>query len=148
MTQIHHTAIVSSKAEIHDSVVIGPYCIVGDNVTIDAGTKLLRHVVVTKNTRIGKNNEIFQFASIGEDCQDLKYAGEETWHEIGDNNSIREACSFHRGTIQDNSLTKIGSNNLFMVNTHIAHDCVIGDGNVLANNVGIAGHVHVGNNVI
>lgn len=148
MTQIHRTAIVSSKAEIHDSVVIGPYCIVGDNVTIDAGTKLLRHVVVTKNTRIGKNNEIFQFASIGEDCQDLKYAGEETWLEIGDNNSIREACSFHRGTIQDNSLTKIGSNNLFMVNTHIAHDCVIGDGNVLANNVGIAGHVHVGNNVI
>ena len=125
MTQIHRTAIVSSKADIHETAVIGPYCIVGDNVTIDAGTKLLRHVVVTKNTRIGKNNEIFQFASIGEDCQDLKYAGEETWLEIGDNNSIREACSFHRGTVQDNSLTKIGSNNLFMVNTHIAHDCVL-----------------------
>lgn len=148
MTKIHHTAIVSNKAEIHDTVEIGPYCIVGDNVTIDAGTKLLRHVVVTKNTRIGKDNEIFQFASIGEDCQDLKYAGEETWLEIGDNNSIREACSFHRGTVQDNGITKIGSNNLFMVNTHVAHDCVIGNGNVLANNVGVAGHVHIGDNVI
>ena len=148
MTKIHHTAIVSNKAEIHDTVEIGPYCIVGDNVTIDAGTKLLRHVVVTKNTRIGKDNEIFQFASIGEDCQDLKYAGEETWLEIGDNNSIREACSFHRGTVQDNAITKIGSNNLFMVNTHVAHDCVIGNGNVLANNVGVAGHVHIGDNVI
>lgn len=148
MTIIHDTAIVSNKAELHDTVEIGPYCIVGENVTIDAGTKLLRHVVVTKNTRIGKNNEIFQFASIGEDCQDLKYNGEETWLEIGDNNSIREACSFHRGTIQDNSVTKIGSNNLFMVNTHVAHDCVIGNGNVLANNVGIAGHVHIGDGVI
>lgn len=148
MTQIHPTAIVSNSADIHETAVIGPYCIVGDNVTIGAGTKLLRHVVVTKNTRIGKNNEIFQFASIGEDCQDLKYNGEETWLEIGDNNSIREACSFHRGTAQDNSLTKIGSNNLFMVNTHIAHDCIVGDGNVLANNVGVAGHVHIGNGVI
>lgn len=148
MTQIHPTAIVSSTAEIHETASIGPYCIVGDNVSIGAGTKLLRHVVVTKNTRIGKNNEIFQFASIGEDCQDLKYNGEETWLEIGDNNSIREACSFHRGTIQDNSLTKIGSNNLFMINTHIAHDCIVGDGNILANNVGVAGHVHIGNNVI
>lgn len=148
MTQIHPTAIVSDKAEIHETAIIGPYCIVGDNVSIGAGTKLLRHVVVSKNTRIGKNNEIFQFASIGEDCQDLKYNGEETWLEIGDNNSIRESCTFHRGTIQDNSLTKIGSNNLFMVNTHIAHDCIVGDGNVLANNVGVAGHVHIGNGVI
>lgn len=148
MTKIHPTAIVSNKAEIHDTVEIGPYCIVGDNVSIDAGTRLLRHVVVTKNTRIGKNNEIFQFASIGEDCQDLKYAGEETWLEIGDNNSIRESCSFHRGTVQDNGVTKIGSNNLFMVNTHVAHDCVIGDGNILANNVGVAGHVHIGDSVI
>lgn len=148
MTKIHPTAIVSNKADIHDTVEIGPYCIVGDNVTIDAGSKLLRHVVVTKNTRIGKNNEIFQFASIGEDCQDLKYAGEETWLEIGDNNSIREACSFHRGTVQDNAITKIGSNNLFMVNTHVAHDCIIGNGNVLANNVGVAGHVHIGDNII
>ncbi|PNK61378.1 acyl-ACP--UDP-N-acetylglucosamine O-acyltransferase [Psychrobacter sp. FDAARGOS_221] len=148
MINIHPTAIISDTAEIHETAVIGPYCIVGDNVTIDAGTKLLRHVVVTKNTRIGKNNEIYQFASIGEDCQDLKYQGEETWLEIGDNNSIREACSFHRGTIQDQGVTKIGNGNLFMVNTHIAHDCVIGDDNIFANNAGIAGHVHVGNHVI
>lgn len=146
--RIHPTAIISDTAQIHETVTIGPYCIVGNNVSIDAGTKLLRHVVISKNTRIGKGNTIYQFASIGEDCQDLKYAGEETWLEIGDNNNIRELCTFHRGTIQDNSLTKIGSNNLFMVNTHIAHDCVVGNHNVLANNVGVAGHVHIGNNAI
>ena len=148
MTQIHPTAIISDSAIIHETVTIGPYCIVGDQVSIDAGTTLRQHVVVSKNTRIGKNNDIFQFASIGEDSQDLKYADEETWLEIGDDNSIREACSFHRGTAQDNSLTKIGSHNLFMVNTHLAHDCVVGDHNVLANNVGVAGHVHIGNHII
>ncbi len=148
MSQIHPTALISPSANIDASAVIGPYCIIGDEVTIGKNTVLQRHVVVAKLTKIGKNNTIYQFASIGEDCQDLKYNGERTWLEIGDHNTIREACSLHRGTVQDNSLTKIGSHNLFMVNTHIAHDCVIGDHNILANNVGVAGHVHIGNHTI
>lgn len=145
---IHPTAIIDPSAEIASDVQIGPYCIVGPNVTIDAGTKLRSHVVIGGFTKIGKNNDIFQFSSVGEICQDLKYQGEETWLEIGDNNFIREHCTLHRGTVQDNAITKIGSHNLFMVNTHIAHDCVIGDHNIFANNVGVAGHVHIGNYVI
>lgn len=145
---IHPTAIIAPTAEIHPSVKIGAYCIIGNDVMIGADSVLHSHVVVAKNTRIGERNEIFQFASIGEDCQDLKYQGEITWLEIGDDNKIREACSFHRGTAQDKGLTKIGSRNLFMVNTHIAHDCVVGDDNILANNVGVAGHVTIGNHVI
>lgn len=145
---IHPTAIIDPSAQIATDVQIGPYCVIGPKVTIDSGTKLHSHVVVGGYTRIGKNNEIFQFASVGEVCQDLKYDGEETWLEIGDHNSIREHCSLHRGTIQDQSLTKVGSHNLLMVNTHIAHDCVVGDHNIFANNVGVAGHVHVADYVI
>lgn len=145
---IHPTAIIDPTATIHPTASIGAYCIVGEQVTIGAGTVLQSHVVVTKWTKIGKRNRIFQFASIGEDCQDLKYRGEETWLEIGDDNRIREACSIHRGTIQDKGLTKIGHRNLLMVNTHVAHDCVIGNDNVIANNVGIAGHVKIGNHII
>ena len=145
---IHPTAIIDSSAVIAADVQIGPYCIIGPQVTIGEGTKLHAHVVVGGYTRIGKNNEIFQFASVGEVCQDLKYAGEETWLEIGDHNSIREHCSLHRGTVQDQGLTKIGSHNLLMVNTHIAHDCVVGNHNIFANNVGVAGHVQVGDYVV
>lgn len=145
---IHPTAIIDPTAVIHPSVKIGAYCIIGNNVSIGADSVLHSHVVIAKNTKIGERNKIFQFASIGEDCQDLKYQGEETYLEIGDDNTIREACSFHRGTVQDNALTKIGNRNLFMVNTHIAHDCVVGDDNILANNVGVAGHVKIGNHVI
>ncbi len=148
MSQIHPTALISPSAKIDKTAIIGPYCIVGDEVTIGAHTILHRHVVVAKLTRIGQHNQFYQFASVGEDSQDLKYAGERTWLEIGDYNTIREACSLHRGTAQDNALTKIGSHNLLMVNTHIAHDCLIGDHNVLANNVGIAGHVIIGNHTI
>jgi UDP-N-acetylglucosamine acyltransferase len=139
---IHPTAIIDPSAEIASDVQIGPYCIVGPNVTIDAGTKLRSHVVIGGFTKIGKNNDIFQFSSVGEICQDLKYQGEETWLEIGDNNFIREHCTLHRGTVQDNAITKIGSHNLFMVNTHIAHDCVIGDHNIFANNVGGNAGIH------
>lgn len=148
MSQIHPTAIISPSATIDETAVIGPYCIVGDEVVIGAHTILHRHVVVTKMTRIGQHNQFYQFASIGEDCQDLKYDGEPTWLEIGDYNTIREACSLHRGTAQDGGLTKIGSHNLLMVNTHVAHDCVIGDHNIIANNIGIAGHVTIGNHTI
>lgn len=128
---IHSTAIIDPSAVIAADVQIGPYCVIGPQVTIGAGTKLHSHVVVGGFTRIGQNNEIFQFASVGEVCQDLKYKGEETWLEIGNNNLIREHCSLHRGTVQDNALTKIGSHNLLMVNTHIAHDCIVGDHNIL-----------------
>ncbi len=145
---IHSTAIIDPSAHIAADVKIGPYTIIGPNVTIGAGTELHSHVVIGGYTRIGEKNEIFQFASVGEVCQDLKYAGEETWLEIGDNNKIREHCSLHRGTVQDQGVTQIGSNNLLMVNTHIAHDCVIGSNNIFANNVGIAGHVHIGDFVV
>ncbi|OTG66339.1 acyl-ACP--UDP-N-acetylglucosamine O-acyltransferase [Acinetobacter silvestris] len=145
---IHPTAIIDPTAVLAPDVRIGPYSVIGPNVTIGAGTKLHSHVVVGGFTRIGEQNEIFQFASIGEVCQDLKYQGEETWLEIGDHNQIREHCSLHRGTVQDQSLTKLGSHNLLMVNTHIAHDCVVGDHNIFANNVGVAGHVRIGNYVI
>ncbi|MDC0602481.1 acyl-ACP--UDP-N-acetylglucosamine O-acyltransferase, partial [Aliiglaciecola sp.] len=97
---------------------------------------------------IGKNNRFFQFGSIGEECQDKKYAGEVTRLEIGDNNIFRECVTIHRGTIQDQCVTKIGSNNLFMAYVHVAHDCVVGNDNILANNATIAGHVHVGDHVI
>lgn len=145
---IHPTAIIDPSAQIDPSVTIGPYSVIGPDVTIGADNHIGPHVVISRWTRIGARNRIFQFATIGEDCQDLKYRGEETWLEIGDDNVIRESCTFHRGTIQDEGLTKVGNNNLFMVNTHVAHDCVIGSGCVFANNVGIAGHVKIGDSVI
>ena len=140
MSQIHPTALISPSANIDETAIIGPYCIVGDEVSIGAHTVLHRHVVVARLTRIGQYNQFYQFASIGEDPQDLKYAGERTWLEIGDHNTIREACSLHRGTEQDGGLTKIGSHNLLMVNTHVAHDCLIGDHNVLGNHTIIGGN--------
>lgn len=145
---IHPTAIIDPTASIGASVTIGPYSIVGENVIIGEQCTIGPHVVIAGFTRIGERNRIFQFASIGEICQDLKYNGEETWLEIGDDNTIREACTLHRGTVQDQSLTKIGNRNLLMVNTHIAHDCIIGSDNIFANNVGIAGHVSVGDHII
>lgn len=145
---IHPTALIDPSAQIDPSVRIGPYSIIGPQVSIGAETVIGPHVVVDSFTRIGQRNRIFQFASIGAECQDLKYAGEETWLEIGDDNTIREACSLHRGTAQDQGITRIGNHNLLMVNTHIAHDCVVGDHCILANNVGVAGHVQIGDWVI
>ncbi len=141
---IHPTAIVDSSAVIGEGVEIGPYSIVEANVEIGDGTIIGPHVVVRGPTTIGKNNRIFQFASIGEECQDKKYAGEPTTLVIGDNNVIREACTLHRGTVQDNGTTIIGSNNLFMVNVHVAHDAIIGNNCILANDTNIAGHVKIG----
>ncbi|XID75651.1 acyl-ACP--UDP-N-acetylglucosamine O-acyltransferase [Alkanindiges sp. WGS2144] len=147
-SNIHSTAIVDPTAQIADTVKIGAYSIVGPQVSIDEYTEIGSHVVIAGFTRIGKRNRIFQFASIGEISQDLKFKGEETWLEIGDDNIIRESCTLHRGTVQDQGLTRIGHHNLLMVNTHIAHDCIIGNDNIFANNVGIAGHVFVGNHII
>lgn len=148
MSLIHATAIIDPRAEVADGVEIGPYSIIGADVVIGADTWVGPHVVISGPTRIGQRNRIYQFASVGADCQDKKYRGEPTRLEIGDDNVIRESCSLHRGTIQDNSLTKIGSRNLLMVNSHIAHDVIVGDDNIIANNAGIAGHVVIGDSVI
>ena len=145
---IHATAIIDPSAVIAADVEIGPYSIVGADVELGAGTKLESHVVVKGPTIIGRKNHIFQFSSIGEACQDMKYNGEPTRLEIGDNNLIREGCTLHRGTIQDAGVTKIGSHNLLMANVHVAHDCVIGDHIIVANNAALAGHVHVGDYAI
>lgn len=141
---IHQTAIIDSKAKLAANVSVGPWSYIGADVEIGEGTVISSHVVIKGPTKIGKNNKIFQFSSIGEECQDKKYAGEPTRLEIGDNNIIRESVTIHRGTVQDNSLTKIGSGNLLMAYVHIAHDCMVGDNNILANNATLAGHVHVG----
>ncbi len=145
---IHPTAIVEEGAVIGANVNIGPFCIVDSKVEIGDGTELLSHVIVKGPTKIGKENRIFQFASIGEECQDLKYAGEDTRLEIGDRNTIRESVTIHRGTVQDQGITKVGSDNLLMINVHIAHDCVVADRCIFANNAALAGHVTVGNQAI
>jgi UDP-N-acetylglucosamine acyltransferase len=145
---IHPQAIIEDGAIIGANVKIGPWTYVAANVVIGDDCEISSHVVINGPTKMGKGNRIFQFASIGEDGQDLKYAGEPTELVIGDNNTFREYCTVHRGTIQDQSLTQIGSNNLFMAYTHIAHDCMIGSNCIMANGASIAGHVHVGNHAI
>jgi len=141
---IHSTAIIAESASIADDVVIGPYCVVGENVEIGAGSKIDSHVVISGPTRIGRNNHIYQFTSVGDDPQDKKYRGEPTRLEIGDDNTIREFCTISRGTIQDDGVTSIGSDNWIMAYVHIAHDCRIGNHCIFANNATLAGHVHVG----
>ncbi len=137
-------AIVDPGARIAANVEIGPFSIIGPDV--ESGDVHVMGPIVCGGgpTTIGKNNRIFQFSSIGEECQDKKYAGEPTTLVIGDNNVIREACTFHRGTVQDNGTTIVGSNNLFMVNVHVAHDAIIGDNCILANDTNVAGHVKIG----
>ena len=140
---IHETAIIDDSAVIASNVQIGPYSIIGAEVEIGAGTVIGPHVVIKGPTLIGKDNRIFQFASIGEDPQDLKFHGEQSRLVIGDRNTIRECVTMHRGTEEDSSLTQIGNDNLFMAYVHIAHDCVIGNHNIFANNATLAGHVIV-----
>tara|TARA_R110002167_G_scaffold70646_1_gene199432 strand:- start:20273 stop:21061 length:789 start_codon:yes stop_codon:yes gene_type:complete len=145
---IHPQVIIEDGAVIGKNVKIGPWTYIAANVVIGDDCHISSHVVINGPTTLGKGNRIFQFASIGEDCQDLKYAGEPTELVIGDNNTFREYCTVHRGTVQDNSLTQIGSNNLFMAYTHIAHDCMVGSHCIMANGASIAGHVHVGDHAI
>ncbi|QTF09573.1 acyl-ACP--UDP-N-acetylglucosamine O-acyltransferase [Brenneria izadpanahii] len=140
---VHPSSIVEDGAVVGAGVHIGPFCYIGSQVEIGAGTVLKSHVVVNGVTKIGRDNEIYQFASIGEVNQDLKYAGEPTRVEIGDRNRIRESVTIHRGTEQGGGLTKVGSDNLLMVNTHIAHDCVVGNRCIFANNATLGGHVSV-----
>jgi UDP-N-acetylglucosamine acyltransferase len=141
---IHPTALIASSALIHEGVEIGPYSVIGEHVEIGSGTRIGPHVVVQGPTVIGRDNRIFQFASIGDEPQDKKYAGEPTRLVIGDRNTIRECVTINRGTVQDEGLTRIGDDNWIMAYAHIAHDCVIGNQVILANNVAIAGHCHVG----
>ena len=141
---IHDAAIVSDKALIADDVEIGPYSVIGDGVEIGSGTKVDSHVVINGPTKIGNDNHIYQFASIGDDPQDKKYAGEPTTLTMGDRNTIREFCTISRGTVQDKGETILGDDNWIMAYVHIAHDCIIGDKTIMANNATLAGHVHVG----
>lgn len=140
---IHPTAIVDPKAELASDVEIGPYAVIGPDVTIGSGTRVGSHVTIDGPTSIGSNNQIFQFASLGAAPQDKKYAGEPTRLEIGNNNTIREFCTFNRGTVQDSGVTRIGNDNWIMAYVHIAHDCQVADHTILANNSSLAGHVHL-----
>jgi UDP-N-acetylglucosamine acyltransferase len=130
---------------VHDSAQVGAFTIIGEDVEIGRGTRIEPHVVIKGPTVIGADNHIFQFASIGDDPQDKKYKGQRTRLVIGDRNTIREACTINRGTVEDRGETTIGDDNWIMAYTHIAHDCVIGNNIVLANSTQLAGHVHIGN---
>lgn len=145
---IHPTAIIDPSARLGRNVRVGPYSYIGADVIIGDDCELRSHIVVRGPTRIGQRNKIFQFASIGEDCQDKKFAGEPTELVIGDDNVFRECVTIHRGTMQDKARTTIGHGNLCMAYVHIAHDCVVGSHNILANNATLAGHVELGDHVI
>ncbi len=144
MTRIHTTALVDPKAQLDDSVEIGAYAVIGADVRIGARTKIGPHVVIEGHTSIGCDNTFFQFSSIGAAPQDKKYAGEPTRLEIGDRNTVREFCTFNLGTVQDAGATRIGNDNWIMAYVHIAHDSQLGSDIILANNVTLAGHVHIG----
>jgi len=141
---IDSTAIIDPSAVLGKNVSIGPWTIIGPDVEIGDGCEIASHVVVKGPTVIGRNNKIFQFSTVGEDTPDLKYKGEPTRLVVGDNNVIREGVTIHRGTIQDNAETRIGSDNLLMAYVHVGHDCVVGDHVIMVNNAAISGHVYVG----
>jgi UDP-N-acetylglucosamine acyltransferase len=141
---IHPTALVEAGARLGENVSIGAYTVIGADVEIGDGTTVGPHVVIEGPTRIGRDNRIFQFSSLGAAPQDKKYGGEPTQLEIGDRNTIREFCTFNRGTVQDVGVTRVGSDNWIMAYVHMAHDCQVGDHTIFANNAQLAGHVHVG----
>ena len=145
---IHPTSLVENKSKISESVEIGPYCVIGPEVEIGSGTKLHSHVSIVGKTKIGSNNEIFPFVSIGTQPQDLKYNGEKNSIIIGNNNKFREYVNINPGTTLGGTTTKLGNNNLLMVYTHVAHDCDLADNIVLANNVQVGGHVTIEDSAI
>jgi UDP-N-acetylglucosamine acyltransferase len=147
-TLIHPTAIVDSKAELGPGVCIGPYCLVGPDVVLGENTALFSHAVVTGSTTMGVGNRVFPFSSIGQEPQDLKYHGEDSEVIIGDNNTFRENVTVNSGTEGGGMVTRIGSNNMLMAYAHVAHDCLLGNGIVLANCATLAGHVDVADNAI
>ena len=144
MTAIHPTALVDGAAELDPSVTVGPYAVVGAGVRIGAGSTIGAHCVIEGRTAIGRDNRIFPFASLGAAPQDMKYGGEPTELVIGERNTIREFCTFNRGTAQDAGATRIGDDNWIMAYVHIAHDVQLASRTILANNATLAGHVHVG----
>lgn len=145
---IHPTAIIAPGAQLHPTVEVGPYAVIGPKVKIAAGTWVGPHTVIDGDTTIGERNKIFQFASVGAQPQDLKYAGEDSQLVIGNENQIREFATLHIGTRGGGNVTRVGDKNLFMAYSHVAHDCQVGSGNVFANAATLAGHVEVGDHVI
>jgi UDP-N-acetylglucosamine acyltransferase len=148
LCMIHSTAIVSSRARIGENVRIGPYSIVGDHVTIHDNVEIAGHVVIEGPCEIGEETQIYPFASLGQPPQDLKFKGEETRLIIGRRNIIREGVTMNRGTAGGGSLTAVGDDNLFMAQSHVAHDCIIGSNNIFANGASLAGHVTLGDHAI
>ena len=148
MAQVHPTAVVHPGARLHETVEVGPYAVIGEKVTIGEGTRVGPHVVIDGRTTIGARNRIFPFASVGGAPQDLKYAGEDTQLIIGDGNTLRESTTLNIGTAGGGGVTRVGNNNLFMAYSHVAHDCVVGNGCVVANSVALAGHVVLEDSVI
>lgn len=143
MPEVHRSAIVEPGAELADDVVVGPFCVVGGKVRLEAGVRLEAHVVVTGRTTVGRGCRIFPFACLGHQPQDLKYAGEETELRIGERNQIREHVTMHPGTAPGGGITRVGDDGLFMAAIHVAHDCAIGNGVIMANNATLGGHVTV-----
>ncbi|MCF7989668.1 MAG: acyl-ACP--UDP-N-acetylglucosamine O-acyltransferase [Thiohalocapsa sp.] len=140
---IHPSAVIDPSASLAADVEVGPFAVIGPDVTIGRGSRIGPHTVIRGPSEIGEENRIFQFASIGEDPQDKKYAGERTRLVMGDRNVVRESATIHRGTLQDKTETRIGSDNLFMAYTHVAHDCVIGNNVIMANAASLGGHVEI-----
>ena len=145
---IHKTAIVDTKAKVSSNVKIGPFTLIGPNVEINENTIIHSHVNISGHTKIGKENKIYPFASIGNDPQDLKYNGEETKLVIGDKNTIREYVTINPGTLGGGRVTRIGNNCLFMISSHVAHDCLVGNNVIIANNVPLGGHAIIEDNVV
>ena len=148
MSLIHPTTLIAEGARLDPSVSVGPYAVIGANVTIGANTTIGAHCVIEGHTTLGQDNRVFQFASLGGAPQDKKYAGEPTRLVIGDRNTVREFCTFNTGTTQDDGVTRIGDDNWIMAYVHIAHDCVVGNQTILANNATLAGHVQIGDYAI
>jgi UDP-N-acetylglucosamine acyltransferase len=148
VTTVHPTAVIHPGAQLHSSAQVGPYAVIGPNVELGAGTTVGPHSVIEGRTRIGERNRVFQFASVGAQPQDLKYAGEDSELHIGDENLIREFTTLHKGTAGGGGVTRIGNGNLFMAYSHVAHDCQVGNGCVFANSATLGGHVEIGDHVI
>jgi UDP-N-acetylglucosamine acyltransferase len=142
-TMVADTACIDPRADLADDVDIGPYCVIGPDVRIGRGTRLIAHVCILGHTSLGEENVVHPFAVIGGDPQDYSYKGEPTRVEIGDHNILREAVTIHRASAKEEGVTRIGSNNFLMASTHIGHDCVLGDRILVANNTMFAGHIHV-----